>query len=179
MAKGGRGLPSNYNLQVPNKPAELDDYLDEMTLPSAQAPRMATQRRDTSPKVVSMQSPVSADEPSRSSEVVIERAAQAPAQQARPTRTFSRKQLNLNPETLRMVEELLEQIRKSSAQKDAKSSEMFHALVSALYDARHCLWFHDLPIRGRWGTPAARAFPIALKQIFQRAIAQSQNRNDK
>ena len=87
-------------------------------------------------------------------------------------RRVSRKQLNLNPETLRMVDELLHHIQTQSVQKDAKASEMFHALVAALYDSREFLTLADVPPRGRWGTPTAFAFPVALKNAFQSAIAQ-------
>jgi hypothetical protein len=87
-------------------------------------------------------------------------------------RRVSRKQLNLNPETLRMVDELLHYIQTQSVQKDAKASEMFHALVAALYDSREFLSLTDVPPRGRWGIPTAFAFPVALKNAFHSAIAQ-------
>jgi hypothetical protein len=87
-------------------------------------------------------------------------------------RRVSRKQLNLNPETLRMVDELLHHVQTQSVQKDAKASEMFHALVAALYDSREFLTLADVPPRGRWGTPTAFAVPVALENAFQSAISQ-------
>jgi hypothetical protein len=60
-----------------------------------------------------------------------------------------RKQVNMNPETLRMVDELLTQIQTYSGQKDAKASEMFHALVSALYESRKLLDLSNFQPRGR------------------------------
>jgi len=86
-------------------------------------------------------------------------------------RPVARKQVNMNGDTLRMVEELLDQIQRYSRQKDTKASEMFHALVSAIYEARDLLDFSNVQPRGKWGTPTARAFPIALKNAFQKAIA--------
>jgi hypothetical protein len=94
-----------------------------------------------------------------------------------PMRSVSRKQLNMNPETLKMVEELLSYIQNHSVQRDAKASEMFHGLVAALYDARELIALGQVPPRGRWGTPTAHAFPIALKNAFQSAIAEWHRRN--
>ena len=97
---------------------------------------------------------------------------QGPAElQQRIFRHPPRKQLNLSPDTLRMIDEFLGLIQRYGGQKDAKSSEMFHALVSSLYEARERLDLQNIPPRGRWGTPTARAFPIALKTAFQDAIA--------
>ncbi len=96
----------------------------------------------------------------------------------RPSKGAPRKQLNMNPETLRMVDELLHYLQVYSVQKDAKASEMFHALVAALYEARELLDFSEVQPRGRWGTPTARAFPILLKNAFQSAIAEWQRRRN-
>lgn len=96
----------------------------------------------------------------------------APEIKSRSGRGVQRKQLNANPETIRMIEDLLKHIQTYSVQKDAKASEMFHGLVAALYEARELLDFVHVQPRGRWGSPTARAFPIALKNAFQRAIAE-------
>jgi len=83
-----------------------------------------------------------------------------------------RKQVNMAPETLRMVEELLDYIRTYSVQKDPKASELFHGLVLALYEAREYLDLSNIQPRGRWGTPTAASFPIAIKNAIQAAIAE-------
>jgi hypothetical protein len=101
----------------------------------------------------------------------------APVWQPRSLRHPPRKQVNMNPETLRMVDELLEYIQTYSGQKDTKASEIFHALIAALYEARELLDFSNVPPRGRWGSPTARAFPVALKNAFGAAIAAWQRRN--
>jgi hypothetical protein len=92
----------------------------------------------------------------------------------RPTRARNappRKQVNMNPETLRMVEELLDFVQTYGGQNDTKASELFEALVLTLYEAREQLDLSRVPPRGRWGSPTARAFPTALKNTFQAAIA--------
>ena len=70
-----------------------------------------------------------------------------------------------------MIDELIDHVQTYSVQKDAKASEVFHALVLALYEAIEFLELSDVPARGRWGTPTAKSFPISLKNAFQEAIA--------
>jgi len=92
----------------------------------------------------------------------------------KPTRlatTVPRKQVNMTPETLHMVDEILDYVRTYGVQKDTKASELFHALVLALYEARDYLDLSRVQPRGRWGTPTAAAFPIAIKNAIQAAIA--------
>ena len=69
-----------------------------------------------------------------------------------------------------MIDELIDQMKHQSVQKDLKGSEMFQALVAALYDAREYIDMGSVPPRGRWGTPTANAFPVALKNAFHDAI---------
>ena len=67
--------------------------------------------------------------------------------------------------------QLIDHVQTYSVQKDAKASEIFHALVLALFEARDHLDLSEIPARGKWGTPTAQAFPISLKGAFQDAIA--------
>jgi hypothetical protein len=171
-------LPSSFQLDVPaavlGGPVQIGDYLDEDDA------RPVAARRVAPPPPVRPSPPASAESPRVLRMPRTQSPIQAgpvesvsPAPQARPYgRPVSRKQLNMNPETLRMVEELLDTIQAYSVQKDAKASEMFHALVAALYEARDLLSLADVPPRGRWGTPTAHAFPVALKNAFQAAIAE-------
>ncbi len=85
--------------------------------------------------------------------------------------------MNMKPETLNMVDEILLHIQTFSGQKDAKASEMFHALVSALFEARECLDFSAVRPRGKWGSPTAKAFPVSLKNAFRSAIAEWARQN--
>jgi hypothetical protein len=84
-----------------------------------------------------------------------------------------RKQVNMTPETLRMVDELLTQVRTYSMEKDIRNSELFHALVLCVYEARGNLDLTGVPPRGRWGSPTAAALPVALKNAFQEAVART------
>jgi hypothetical protein len=186
-----RGLPPSFQLDVPREalagPVQLGDYLDEEVRPAV-APRPAA----FSPPVRDLRPPPFTREPQKivqmRRDVQPAPAPQPPAADAeedpegeaaawRPSKNPPRKQVNMNPETLRMMEELLTQIQNYSGQKDAKASEMFHALVSALYEARELLDFNDVQPRGKWGSPTARAFPVSLKNAFRRAIAEWQGRN--
>lgn len=182
MANPTRGLPSTFEINVPedafDKPVDLNDYLEEQAIPRAVAkplkqsvaversvPKAEAQKVLQMPRQQAPSQPFPAEEP------------EATFQQRKASRPVSRKQLNMNPETLQMVEELLDYIRRYSVQKDAKASEMFHGLVAALYDARDLVSLSDVQARGRWGTPTAHAFPIDLKNAFQKAIAEWHSRN--
>ncbi|NEO99133.1 MAG: hypothetical protein F6K58_10705 [Symploca sp. SIO2E9] len=81
-----------------------------------------------------------------------------------------RKQINMSPRVLEMVDKLVKQAQEYSIQKDARASEVFEGLVMALFEAREKIDFSKVAPRGRWGTPTAEAFPIALKTAFQNAI---------
>lgn len=184
MPKPTRGLPASFTLDVPEEvlrgPVQLGDYLDEQDISPpivARTPASSPSTPQRPPQTRTEPAPVRQfPPPQRPIAVVSEPIPQPDEPPPPPLNTFgrrvSRKQLNLNPETLRMVDELLHHIQTKSVQKDAKASEMFHALVAALYDARESLSLADVPPRGRWGTPTAFAFPVALKGAFQTAIAQ-------
>lgn len=69
-----------------------------------------------------------------------------------------------------MSDELLDMIRSATGQRDAKANELFHAAILLLYEVRGELDLHKVPRRGKWGTPTARAFPVALKSAFVEAV---------
>ena len=148
MAAKPRGLPATFRLDVSDHqafdaPVQLGDYLDDDPVTRPARPQ-----------------------------AVPPPAAAGPAPAASVRASPPRKQVNMSPETLRMVNELMHQIQTYSGQEDAKASEMFHGLVSALYEARGFMDFTHTSARGRWGSPTARAFPVALKTVFRDAIAE-------
>ena len=176
MAERKRGLPPSFDLNVPQSvtqgPVQLGDYLDEEEGgPVAQAaPRPNVPSDIRGMRAVARSAPLTP--PTTGSPQPVLRPQPRPA--PRPphlSTTVPRKQVNMTPETLRMVEALLNYVQTYSVQKDAKASELFHGLVLALYEAREHLDFSTVQPRGRWGTPTAAAFPIALKNAFQAAIA--------
>lgn len=81
-----------------------------------------------------------------------------------------RREISMTPETLRMSDELLDLIRGGSGQRDTKGSELFHALVLLVYEAKDEVDLHAIPKRGQWGTPTARAYPAELKNAFLKAL---------
>ena len=87
-----------------------------------------------------------------------------------PKAKAPRREISMTPETLRMSDELLEMIRSATGQRDAKANELFHAAILLLYEVRGELDLHRVPKRGKWGTPMARAFPVALKSAFLEAV---------
>ena len=173
MDKKGRGLPPSFQLDVAraavDRPVQLGDYLDEETTPVQPAPvtpeALALDIRRVGRGEVGISS-ISAP----ATQTRLRPRPPMPKLTRLPT-TVPRKQVNMTPETLRMVDEILNYVRTYSIQKDTKASELFHALVLALYESRDYLDFSRVQPRGRWGTPTAAAFPIAIKNAIQAAIA--------
>jgi hypothetical protein len=197
--KKNRGLPSTFQIDVPRAaldgPVQLGEYLDEVDAAPVvrPAPRAQPQPAVSTPAVTYPQPP----QPAAYVNNVVEMPRPQPAPTFAPeslppayavppvqadvrrtgAKAAPRKQMNMNPETLRMVEELLTYIRTFSGQKDAKASEMFQGLVTAIYESKELLNFSNVQPRGQWGTPTAKAFPTALKNSFQLAIAEWVRRN--
>jgi hypothetical protein len=170
--KKAKGLPSSFQLDVArgavDHPVQLGDYLDEedATPPRRPAPASTAVELSQAIRTDVAAPPISVSAPQ------VRMRTRVPV--LKPTRlatTVPRKQVNMTPETLRMVDEILDYVRTYSVQKETKASELFHALVLALYEARDYLDLSRVQPRGRWGTPTASAFPIAIKNAIQAAIA--------
>jgi len=162
VAKKERGLPSTFDIHVPEGPVQLGDYLDE-ELTSPEPPP-----RPSEP----LEPPLAASGRTYLPMALYETPRGLAGVAARPA-TVPRKQVNMTPETLRMVDELLTQVRTYSLEKDIRNSELFHALVLCVYEARSNLDLSGVPPRGRWGSPTAAALPVALKNAFQEAVAKT------
>ena len=172
--KESRGLPPDFDLKLPtDKPVELGDYLDEEAAQSSGG----TQRHVDAPTPAAYQPP---PPPTPT-------PAPIPTVQLFPQRSYlsrqqlrqggvPRKQLNATPETMRMLDELLMQIRRQSMEKDVRASELFHAMVLCVYEARTYLDLSVIPPRGRWGSPTAASLPVALKNAFMDAISRARPR---
>jgi hypothetical protein len=50
-------------------------------------------------------------------------------------------------------------------------ADIYEALILAAYEAREETDFSRIRPRGRWGTPTAAAFRVALKTALQRGLA--------
>jgi len=210
VAKGNRGLPPSFKLDIPDAgPVQLGDYLDEVDVapvarpaparpaptpptpaPPAPDPGPATENvvefRGPRPTTEEAPSGVSPDgsESGPTASPPAESAAPAPASAPVPRRRKRRapkapprKQINTTPETQRMIDEIIDYVQTYSVQRDAKASEIFHALVLALHESLEDLDLSNVPARGRWGTPTALAFPISLKSAFKAAIAESRRKS--
>lgn len=170
---GKKGLPPSFSIDIPDKseaPVKLGDYLDEVES-APPAPRVMPPRRAEESKVIEMPRPA-APAPTQAPPAEATSSEDVSSKRRRKRRKGpARKQINASPEALRMIEELIDHVQTYSVQKDAKASEVFHALVLALYEAREFIELGEVPARGRWGTPSAKAFPVNLKNAFQDAIA--------
>jgi len=184
MAKNKPGLPDGYEINL-NNPVELGDYLDEDF--SGNAAKVIAAKRATAPKpepvkVVSEPTPPPTPKPQsvealpplppRNDSVLdLAEARRRSTPKAAAFRRPDRIQCNMRPETVKMFNDIVEYVQRYSLQNDAKASEIFDALISVLHDSKEELAFNDVPRRGKWGTPTARAFPTALGNAFARAIA--------
>jgi len=77
----------------------------------------------------------------------------------------------MTPEVHRMMQDLVLFFSTYGLQKDTSTSEIIDALVTALHEARDQLDLSNVPPRGHWGTPTARAFRTSLKNAIIDAIA--------
>jgi hypothetical protein len=182
--KSDRGLPPTFNLDIPDQaevgPVQIGDYLDEVDVAPPRPPKKPTQKTDEESNVVKMPQPQSRKiepPPALSVATTTTPEIKESPRRRRKAKGPARKQINAAPETLRMIEELIDHVQTYSVQKDAKASEVFHALVLALHEATEFLDLGEVPARGRWGSATAKAFPISLKNAFQEAIAVAYKKN--
>lgn len=182
------------------KPVQVGSYLDEdpvldlikaqrqarasastatfaPSVATPQAPPMPAPRREESrgpipevaapPQYIPQQTPAAI--PTAMNQDYVQAPAPAPKEKKmRPP--IRRLQINLTPDSERQVNELLEIISAQSAEKNIMFSEILNALILNLYEARSDLNVSRVPLRGKWGAPTAKSFPIALAQAFREAI---------
>lgn len=163
--KEQRGLPPEFDLKLPDdKPVQLGDYLDEEDA-LTRAGKLRNQMESGGPAHAPMHFSSTSPQP-------LPPRAYFSRQQLRPG-AVPRKQLNATPDTMRMLDELLVQIRQQSMEKDVRTSELFHAMVLCVYEARAYLDLSGVQPRGRWGSPTAASLPVALKNVFMDAISRA------
>lgn len=196
MAKGFRpGIPDGFTFDVAPV-ADLGDYLDEVRPATPTVQREGDERPPTGippvtptravTRLAEVVSQTSRREPPASVKSDVSVPAYTPSPvtppvTAEPMRVRlprhlgPRREINMTPETARMSDELLNLIRGGSGQRDTKASEMFHALVLLVHEAKDDLELHAIPKRGRWGSPTARAYPIELKNAFLKSLRRRTN----
>lgn len=191
MAKRIVGLPEGFDLNIAegsvrDEPVRIGDFLDDFPVAARPAaprperrdppPRGGDEPRSRGPAALPArgEEPGGEKEPPRAARPRKVKPRRDPTQKAKEVaapKKPPRKQINMTPETLDMVEDLLRYIQMYSRQSDTKASEMFHAIVLAAFQAKKHLDLSDVPRRGQWGSTTAKNFPVALSQAFTRAIA--------
>lgn len=192
MPKKERGLPVEFDLAVSDEtvrraPVALEDYLEREINGDGQA-GAGTGVRTPLPMELVRRSPIEAMESSVATsvepvrdmrlKVVPERVPTFP-QRFRPRQAPikpPRVQLNMTPEVQRMVQELVGHFCAFGVQRDTSASEVFEGLVSALHEARDHLDLSEVPPRGQWGSPTARAFRTSLKNAILEALGRHRQR---
>ena len=185
MAKTPSGLPDSFDLNVTasdleGRPASLPGYLDEdPVLAFANLQREQARKRTEEPRAII--DTVRRTEPAQRAAYVetkptlsINRLVETPA--AVVTRPVpvpverKRFQINLDVESERMLEEILDLLSSQSSENRIKTSELFQALLMTLYSAKGEIVLGSLPTRGRWGSATAKAFPVNLAEVLREAI---------
>jgi hypothetical protein len=191
MHKKERGLPTDFGLSVPDAsmkrtPVRLDDYLErEITGEGRAAPpklvakplEAVAQPRDEVEAQPTVSNPAQL-RPLQPPMTVPHKAPPFPHRfRPRPPPIKApRVQLNMTPEVQRMLQELVGLFCAFGLQKDTSASEVFEGLVSALHEARDQLDLSNVPPRGQWGSPTARAFRTSLKNAVIDAVARHSQR---
>lgn len=168
MPKRERGVPQDFKLDVPKSvlertPPQPQDYLDQAVKEAA--PPRPTETPPTTPPTRREPQWTDAAAPAPTARVVAFRS-----REPRPARRPPRAQVNLMVDAQAMFQELMEHFSRYGSQKDIASSELFEALIGALFDAKSELDLGTIPPRGQWGTPNARAFRTHLKRAVIDAI---------
>lgn len=166
MSKPERGLPKDFDIKMPDRPVQLGDYLDEPPPPQRASVARAPEPVHAPPA----QPPPVPIEPVRVA------AVETPHPVAARRGSPPRKQFNMSPDTMRMIDELLSHIRIHSAERDVRASELIHALVLAVHEVRPYLDLSHVPPRGKWGSASAAELPVALKDAFQQAVSRARTR---
>jgi hypothetical protein len=162
MAKPARGLPSGFSIDLPDEsPVIIGDFLDESPAPVPQPKRMPEVSMPASqqfrPEIV----------PDR----VEKRTPQfQPIQKAAKPASVIRCQLNLTPKSKSMLEEVVEYVQTYSPENDARTSEVFQAIIGLVHNAMDEMELAELPRRGAWGSVTAKNFPGALGEAFEQGI---------
>jgi hypothetical protein len=206
MAKNERGLPPGFALNVPKRPVDLGDYLDEdppivrPTIAKSSSPEPAVEPIIATPPepvqpppLLTIAATESFSPPPASSPVfkpitpkaapqltprtVSSRPANLPTARVTPKALHPpRRQFNLNEDTLRLLDELVQSLQLQTEQRDVRASEVIHGLVLAISEARDHLDASRVPRRGQWGSSNAAHFPFALKDAFRDAILRAGRR---
>lgn len=175
------GLPSDYKLDLPpglDGPADIPDYLDQELRVSgtkqevrqapgpspAQAQPEHPRKPPSNPKT---QYKKEAPAKGKASEPKVER--ESGAEKAKSNRP-PRKEIGLDAETQRKIGELVEAVRESSVESDARASEVVRAIVLLVHEASHRVDYSRVDRRGQWGSPTARAFIAELREAYLRAV---------
>lgn len=157
------GLPTGFSLKIPkpdDSPVQVGDYLEQIE--EASQPRVIDLPKQPPPNT-SIPRPTT----KRVGEV---RGPQITAPRGNTRPSIPRREFNLSVASVRMLDDLLAQLREQGPQKDARGSEVFEALLTALHEARQLINYGSLKPRGAWGQPTAKAFITELKNNYQRAI---------
>jgi len=191
------GLPTDFKLAVVGEdlddmsPADIGDFLDEedrslspradqrpkpkeVSTPSEKLPQNIAGYigRESVPKIQT-EAPQVVTKQGRG-DIALNPNANLPVKPQASAPKPPRRQFNMTPQSMQMVDDLVNRIQRYSNENYPSGSELIRALVAAAYEARELLDLSRVPARGHWGSQTAKIFEDSLKSSIQRAIAQHQ-----
>lgn len=169
MAKSARGLPSSFNLDLPEDgPVLIGDFLDEPPPVVVKSqPRVVESPIELKPAGIRLRPEVVSHEKTNR---VQEPTFGHPVRRPVPTPDVIRYQLNLTPKAKKMLEEVVEHVRTYSPERNTRVCEVFQGIIGLLHRVMNELELSELPRRGAWGSVTAKNFPGALSDAFEKAI---------
>src|SRR5262245_25184518 len=143
MAKPARGLPTNFDLSLPDeRPVSIGDFLEEepppVIVPKKARPAEPVHSTRAIPREHQLRLGTQ-----RESDMRFEPTSRPVALM----RQTPRYQLNLSRESKTMLDELVEFISTYSPESDARGNEMFQGMISLLHGAMQELDLADVPRR--------------------------------
>ena len=185
-----RGLPADFGLNVDtNSPVVLGDFLDEnfghVSVPPKIPQRTEFEKPVAIEKVVDLpvpaereiEVPLQHQEADFKLETVSEHSRTLPEisppapLKSKAVRRPSRKEICIDSDTIKRLQEIVDEVRKTSPESDTRASEVVEAIIHLVYEARGFYEFSRVPRRGRWGSITEKQFPAALSAAFERALA--------
>jgi len=173
MAKN-KNLMGNFNLRVSSEdlkgPATLPDYFDSDPLKSF---KQVESQQVKEPQKIALPKEKPVLVTTHSSAEKVEQTIEVPKT---PTRNKSlskpqrRLQINLTGDIQNKTSELIEMMSSQRDESEIKITEIVHAMVLQLYQAKNDIDLSRIPLRGRWGSQTAKSFAPALGEAFREAI---------
>lgn len=191
-----RGLPKGFGLNIDKtSPVVLGDFIDEALtaprIPVTPAPPIRSNINESvsdQTRTIELEVPARRTFPNPPAEQLRSGQVGSPSaietlpparsglpsqkQEARAAPRTPRKEISVDTETLSKLDDILNEVRRTSPEPDTRASELMKAIIALLHDARAHFDFSRIPKRGRWGSVGEKQFPGALAAALEQAFTE-------